>query len=97
VAGGTPVDTGFKNKFVEHAPRTLGIDAEVVARNEQVRGFSVTPRRWVIERTTGWLMFHRGLARDYETLNESSEAMIQIAMIGNVGKRTTDEATPTWG
>jgi transposase len=89
------VDTGFKNKFVEHAA-TLGIDAEVVRRNEQVRGFSVVPRRWVVERTIGWLMFHRRLARDYETLDESSEAMIQIAMIDNVSKRITDEATPTW-
>ena len=91
----TWVDTGFKNKFVEHAA-TLGIDAEVVPRNEQVRGFSVIKRRWVVERTIGWLMFHRRLARDYETLNESSEAMIQIAMIDNVSKRITDEATPTW-
>ncbi|HUZ01132.1 MAG TPA: IS5 family transposase [Thermomicrobiaceae bacterium] len=91
----TWVDTGFKNKFVEHAA-TLGIDAEVVPRNEQVRGFSVVKRRWVVERTIGWLMFHRRLARDYETLNESSEAMIQIAMIDNVSKRITDETTPTW-
>jgi transposase len=91
----TWVDTGFKNKFVEHAA-TLGVDAEVVHRNEQVRGFSVVPRRWVVERTIGWLMFHRRLARDYEALDESSEAMIQIAMIDNVSKRITDEATPTW-
>ena len=91
----TWVDTGFKNKFVEHAA-TLGIDAEVVNRNEQVRGFSVVPRRWVVERTIGWLMFHRRLARDYETLEESSEAMIQIAMIDNVSKRITEETTPTW-
>jgi transposase len=91
----TWVDTGFKNKFVEHAA-TLGVDAEVVPRNEQVRGFAVLPRRWVVERTIGWLMFHRRLARDYETLDESSEAMIQIAMIDNVSKRITGESTPTW-
>jgi transposase len=91
----TWVDTGFKNQFVEHAA-TLGIDAEVVPRNEQVRGFSVIKRRWVVERTIGWLMLHRRLARDYETLNESSEAMIQIAMIDNVSKRITGETTPTW-
>jgi transposase len=91
----TWADTGFKNKFIEHSA-TLGVDAEVVPRNDQARGFSVTPRRWVIERTIGWLMLHRRLARDYETLNESSEAMIQIAMIDNVSKRITDETTPTW-
>jgi hypothetical protein len=38
---------------------------------------------------------HRRLACDYETLDESPEAMIQIAMVDNVSKRITDEATPT--
>jgi len=36
------------------------------------------PRLWVIERTTGWLMHHRRLARDYETLSASSEAIIHL-------------------
>jgi transposase len=91
----TWVDQGFKNRFVEHAA-TLGIDAEVVTRNPEARGFHVLKRRWVVERTIGWLMLHRRLARDYETLPESSEAMIHLAMIDNVSKRITGEATPTW-
>jgi transposase len=91
----TWVDTGFKNKFVEHAA-TLGVSAEVVHRNPEARGFHVLKRRWVVERTLGWLMFHRRLARDYETLPASSEAMIHLAMIDNVSKRITDESTPTW-
>ena len=91
----TWVDAGFKNQFVEHAA-TLGIDAEVVPRNTEVRGFHVVKRRWVVERTLGWLMLHRRLARDYETLPGSSEAMIHIAMIDNVSRRITDESAPTW-
>ncbi len=91
----TWVDAGFKNKFVEHAA-TLGIDAEVVPRNTEVKGFHVVKRRWVVERTLGWLMLHRRLVRDYETLPASSEAMIHVAMIDNVSKRITDEITPTW-
>lgn len=91
----TWVDTGFKNQFVEHAA-TLGINAEVVHRDPDTRGFHVLKRRWVIERTLGWLMVHRRLARDYETLPTSSEAMIHIAMIDNVSKRITSETTPTW-
>lgn len=91
----TWVDAGFKNQFVEHAA-TLGIDAEVVPRNTEVRGFHVVKRRWVVERTLGWLMLHRRLARDYETHPASSEAMIHIAMIDNVSRRITDESTPTW-
>lgn len=91
----TWVDAGFKNQFVEHAA-TLGIDAEVVPRNTETRGFHVVKRRWVVERTLGWLMLHRRLARDYETRPASSEAMVHIAMIDNVSRRITDESTPTW-
>lgn len=91
----TWVDQGFKNQFVEHAA-ALGVDAEVVTRDPGAKGFSVVKRRWVAERTLGWLMLHRRLARDYETLPASAEAMIHIAMIDNVSKRITDEATPTW-
>jgi transposase len=89
------VDAGFKTQFAEHAA-VLGVDAEVVPRNSGIKGFHVVKRRWVIERTFGWLMLHRRLARDYETLPASSEAMIHIAMIDNVSKRITDESTPTW-
>jgi transposase len=91
----TWVDAGFKTQFVEHAA-ALGVDAEVVPRNVEVKGFHVVKRRWVVERTLGWLMFHRRLVRDYETLTSSSVAMIHIAMIDNVSKRITDETTPTW-
>ncbi|QNA71801.1 IS5 family transposase [Streptomyces sp. So13.3] len=89
------VDTGFKNAVVEHGAN-LGIDVEVVNRKSGVRGFHVVKRRWVVERSLGWIMMHRRLARDYETLTSSSEAMIHIASIDNLAKRITDETTPTW-
>ncbi|MBV6703565.1 transposase, partial [Kitasatospora aureofaciens] len=89
------VDTGFKNAMVEHGAG-LGIDVEVVARNSDVRGFHVVKRRWVVERSLGWIMLRRRLARDYETLPASSEAMIHIASIDNLAKRITDETTPSW-
>ena len=91
----TWVDTGFKNAVIEHGAR-LGIDVEVVARNTQVRGFHIVKRRWVVERSLGWIMLHRRLSRDYETLPASSEAMIHIASIDTLAKRITDETTPTW-
>ena len=47
----------------------------VVKRCEDTRGFVVGPRRWVVERTFGWLMRHRRLVRDYERLPEHHEAM----------------------
>jgi transposase len=91
----TWVDTGFKNTVIEHGAQ-LGIDVEVVPRKTQTRGFHVVKRRWVVERSLGWLMLHRRLARDYETLPTSSQAMIHIAAIDNLSKRITDETTPTW-
>lgn len=39
---------------------------------------------------------HRRLARDYETLTASSEAMVHIDSFDNLAKRITDEITPTW-
>ncbi|GHO72478.1 hypothetical protein KSD_02490 [Ktedonobacter sp. SOSP1-85] len=44
-------------------------------------GFQVQRKRWIVERTFGWLIRFRRLARDYEGLPSSSEAFIQIASI----------------
>ncbi|QCX82533.1 hypothetical protein C9F11_44855 (plasmid) [Streptomyces sp. YIM 121038] len=49
-----------------------------------------------MERTIGWLMHSRRLARDYETKPSHSESMIRFAMISNLAKRAADETTPTW-
>jgi transposase len=54
---------------------------EVVKRSDATAGFKVLPRRWVVERTFGWLMRHRRLVRDYENTETSAEAWIFIAMI----------------
>jgi transposase len=91
----TWVDTGFKNALIEHGA-TLGIDVEVVSRKAEARGFHVVKRRWVVERSLGWLMLYRRLTRDYETLPASSQAMIHIASINNLTRRITDESTSTW-
>ena len=88
-------DSGFKNAAVEHGA-TIGIDVEVVPRKSSTPGFHVLKRRWVVERTFGWLMLHRRLARDYETLDSSSEAMIHIASIDNLTRRIAGETTQTW-
>jgi hypothetical protein len=54
-----------------------------------VRGFQVLPRRWVVERTFGWLTRSRRLARDYERKTEHAEAMIKVAMIRLMAARLT--------
>jgi len=57
------------------------LKVEVVKRSDDVKGFKVLPRRWVVERTFAWLMRHRRLVRDYEKSETSAEAWAYIAMI----------------
>lgn len=88
-------DRGYREYLVDHAAR-LGIDLEIVRRDPSTRGFTVQPHRWAVERTLGWLMHHRRLARDYEALPARSTAMIYPAMIALMARRLTRESTPTW-
>ena len=53
---------------------------EIVKRSDDIKGFVVFPRRWVVERTFGWLSQSRRLSKDYERLPETSEALIYVAM-----------------
>jgi putative transposase len=53
----------------------------VVKRSDTTTGFAVLPRRWVVERTFGWLMRQQRLVRDYENTETSAKAWIYIAMI----------------
>ncbi|MET7717720.1 IS5 family transposase [Streptomyces sp. NPDC005407] len=89
------VDGGYRKHFVEHAA-TLGIDLEIAQRAPGTRGFTPIPKRWTVERTYGWLMLHRRLARDYETLPVRSEAMIHLAMTDLMARRLTGETTVSW-
>ena len=54
---------------------------EVVRKREDARGFEVLPRRWVVERTFAWLGRNRRLSKDYERKVQTSETLIQVAMI----------------
>ena len=54
---------------------------QVVLRPEQTKGFVLLKKRWVVERTFGWMMGCRRLVRDYELLPETSETFIYLAMI----------------
>ena len=89
------VDGGYKNGFLDHAAGA-GIAFTVVPKPEGQKGFAPLPRRWAVERTFGWLVLHRRLVRDYETLPERSATMIHWAMIDNMTRRLTGESTPTW-
>ena len=59
----------------------LGLILIVVRRLAGSTGFVLLPRRWVAERTLGWLGRRRRLAKGYEELPEVSETMVKLAMI----------------
>ena len=60
---------------------------EIIRRRDGVQGFEVQPRRWVVERTFGWMTRWRRLVRDYERRIDVSKAMIFVAMSGNLPRR----------
>ena len=61
--------------------KEYGIELEVSKNPEGVKGFVAVAKRWVVERTFGWSIQARRLAREYEKLAESSEAMMYLMMI----------------
>lgn len=69
------------------------IKLEIVRRSEAAKGFVALPKRWIVERTFGWLNRCRRLSKDYEYLTEASEAMIHIAMINLMVRRLARRPT----
>jgi putative transposase len=57
------------------------IRLEVVKRTKGAEGFTVSPKRWIVERTLGWLNRYRRLSQDDEYLPGTSETMIRVVMI----------------
>jgi transposase len=67
--------------------RTGKVDLEIVKRSDTARGFVVGPKRWIVERTFGWLNRCRRLAKDFENLSRTQLAFIQLAMIRLMARR----------
>lgn len=58
-----------------------GWDLEVVSRPPGVKGFTLLPKRWVVERSLAWLGRCRRHSKDYERRTDSSEAMIRVSSL----------------
>ena len=58
-----------------------GWELEVVERNKEAKGFKALSKRWIVKRTFGWLRRDRRLAKDYERKVQTSETLIEVAMI----------------
>ena len=56
-------------------------ELEVVERAPGTRGWSRVPRRWVVERTFSWISRNRRMSKDYERKVQTSQTLIQVAMI----------------
>jgi putative transposase len=67
------------------------IRLEIVKRQPEQQGFVVLARRWVVERTFGWLGRNRRLSKDYERLTTTSETMIYLAMTRLMLRRLASE------
>jgi putative transposase len=70
-----------KQWLIDWVASECGWELQVIKRTDKEKGFKLLPKRWVVERTFGWLGRYRRLSKDYEKLTETSEAMIQMAMI----------------
>ncbi|MFF8619365.1 transposase [Streptomyces sp. NPDC015350] len=73
-------DGGCTGPLVEYCPATLALVLAIVKRSDDMRGFVVLPKRWIVERLFAHLMRTRRLARDYERRTTSAEAMIYWSM-----------------
>jgi len=95
-------DGGYAGRLVAWAAQALRLTVTIIKRSDDGRGFVVLPRRWVVERTFGWLMRHRRLVRDYERLPEHHEAMVLWATVTTMTRQLTRHTTgappqPRWG
>jgi len=80
-------DCGYSGKLVDWVLQTCSWILEIVKRNDDVKGFQILPRRWVVERTFAWLGRYRRLSKDYEQLPQSSESFVYAAMVNLMIRR----------
>jgi putative transposase len=74
-------DGGYRGTLIEWMENTLGVKLEIIKRNDDAKGFEVLPKRWVVERTLGWIGRNRRLSKDYERYCETEESWIYLGMI----------------
>ena len=78
-------DSAYDRRQLLDKAAFLDFTVEIVRRTQAA--FVVLPRRWVVERTFGWMTRYRRLVRDYEARIDVSQAMIDIAMAGLLIRR----------
>ena len=83
-------DGGYQGAATAAAVRAdAGIPLDIVKRSDTAKGFHVLPKRWIVERTFGWLGRCRRLTKDFENLTRSHAAFVILAMIRLMLRRLT--------
>ncbi|WP_130589623.1 IS5 family transposase [Neochlamydia sp. S13] len=73
-------DTGYSGEEMRSEAALHGIDLTIIKRSKQ-KGFHLQAKRWIVERTFAWFGKCRRLSKDYETLTNTSQAFLYLAMI----------------
>ena len=76
-------DSAYEGPIFETALASIlpRLKTEIVKRSDQVKGFVVLPKRWIVERTIAWLNRCRRLAKDWENMNCTALAFLKLASI----------------
>jgi transposase len=76
-------DGGYQGANFQTAMKTImaQVNVEIVKRSDQAKGFTVLPKRWVVERTFAWLNRCRRLAKDWECLGRKARAFLLLASV----------------
>ena len=82
------VDQGYSGtRFAQAVKQVCGEQVRVEVIERQSKGFEILPKRWIVERTFGWLNRFRRLSKDFELYTEMSEAMIFGSLIRLMTRR----------
>ena len=84
-------DGGYAGTLETWVEQFAGWELEIVRKSDAVQGFEVLPKRWIVERTFGWLSRYRRLSKDYELLPRTGENFIYLAMINLMLHRLAPE------
>jgi len=74
------VGSAYGGRLVAWIAERFKFCLTVVLRPKETKRFVLLPRRWVVERTFGWLNHSRRLSKSYERLIRTEEILIYIAM-----------------
>jgi len=85
----------YTGSLIDWVKQQCGWTLEIVRRSKEAKGFQVLPRRWVVERTFGWLGRYRRMSKDFEGLTETSEAMVYACMSHIMIRRLARLRAPT--